>query len=585
MEMSSLISFFVDKSSHTFSDELTAFGFMRVLQDLHLRQGTDGYITLYDDGDVYRITCALPILAETLESLRQQPLWIGNAKLIVTVKNASKLSDDVSMRVLFEDVREQKDLYFAALNKAQDKTSPPVEYPAEWETLRAINTPLALPGYTNLLTDWWKARPAHPELFQLLLDLFSESPNDAEKAAAAWKQIDKAHGFGIDTMTTCQQLYNPDQGKGQNRSKASGMSIGNIDGFWLVEWLKLIGFYETAITRQVRGAKDRKTFVVVPRKLSYAENSAILKKFAENMRYAETSTKFDILAAIRYVNTVLQYFAEQKQREGFRRARTVKQLVSGFHTAFYKDLGNAVATMNVSFIGLPGWVEIHESADVKLYQGMLKELETLVSFMDEEHSDAFNLLQDLRDFVSGDDLTAFFRFTNAFPAYLMGKREQGKRVSTLTTDFIERLIMTTEKQYADILASEGFQNIAYAIRQSTVTAQYRKKQGDRKYDVRYGLGQQLARKARYKDEFIAELGDFLFKYNAENAQVMETRNGPFRKSVRTTDIDEIVALIDRFGSQTVANLLIAYGYARVPRDAEYDLENGDIETNTEEIAE
>ena len=116
-----------------------------------------------------------------------------------------------------------------------------------------------------------------------------------------------------------------------------------------------------------------------------------------------------------------------------------------------------------------------------------------------------------------------------------------------------------------ILETEGFRNIAYAIRQATVTAQYRKQQNDRRYDVRYGLGQQLARKAAYPQDFVAELADFLGKYNAENAKVMETRPGPYRRSVRTSDIDDIVALIDEFSdSRLICNLLVAYGYARVP---------------------
>jgi len=148
----------------------------------------------------------------------------------------------------------------------------------------------------------------------------------------------------------------------------------------------------------------------------------------------------------------------------------------------------------------------------------------------------------------------------------MGKRERNQYAYALSTSFIERLIMSTEQRLAPILERPGFQNIAYAIRQSTVIAQYRKSQGDRKYDVRYGLGQDLARKARYPDDFVAALSDFLHKYNAENAQVMETRSGPYRSSIKTIDIDEIVMLIDEYGSEVVANLLIAYGYARVPRE-------------------
>ncbi len=236
--------------------------------------------------------------------------------------------------------------------------------------------------------------------------------------------------------------------------------------------------------------------------------------------------------------------------------------------------------MNLSFIALPGWVEITDPEDITHYRNVLDDLDKLVRQFDESHSDAFTLLQYLRDFVSGDNLDAFFRFTNAFPAYYMGMRERGKYAYPLSTTFIEELIMSTEKKLTPILQSKGFQNIAYAIRQSTITAQYRKQQGDRKYDVRYGLGQELARQARYPDKFVAALTDFLQKYNAENAQVMETRPGPYRRSIVMTDIDEIVALIDEYGSEVVANLLIAYGYARVPREDDQPEES---EETTQEV--
>ena len=128
--------------------------------------------------------------------------------------------------------------------------------------------------------------------------------------------------------------------------------------------------------------------------------------------------------------------------------------------------------------------------------------------------------------------------------------------------------MNSEPKLGKILQSPGFQNIAYAIRQSTVTAQYRKQQGDRRYGVRYGLGLELARKANYAAEFVAALSDFLLKYNAENAQVMEGRAGPYRRSIQTRDIDAIVALVDEYGAPLVCNLLVAYGYAREPRKGE-----------------
>lgn len=125
--------------------------------------------------------------------------------------------------------------------------------------------------------------------------------------------------------------------------------------------------------------------------------------------------------------------------------------------------------------------------------------------------------------------------------------------------------MSVQPQLSEILESPGFVNIAYAIRQSTIIAQYRKKEGDRRYDVRYGLGRDLVRQSQYPNEFVAALSDFLHNYNAENAQVMETRSGPYRRSVQTSDIQDILQLIDKHGSDLVAKLLVAYGYARETR--------------------
>ena len=139
--------------------------------------------------------------------------------------------------------------------------------------------------------------------------------------------------------------------------------------------------------------------------------------------------------------------------------------------------------------------------------------------------------------------------------------------------------MGSEPKLKSILDTPGFKNIAYAIRQSTVVAQWRKQQRDRRYDVRYGLGQQLARKAHYPQEFIAELSEFLQSYNAENAQVMENRAGPYRRSILMSDIDDIVALVDEHGSRVVCNLLVAYGYAR--SGATRHSEDGDIEADPE----
>ncbi|MDZ7296174.1 MAG: hypothetical protein ONB14_12240, partial [candidate division KSB1 bacterium] len=86
--------------------------------------------------------------------------------------------------------------------------------------------------------------------------------------------------------------------------------------------------------------------------------------------------------------------------------------------------------------------------------------------------------------------------------------------------------------------------------------------------IRYGLGQELKRKALYNDEFIVALSEFVQSYNAENARVYEKTGRQYRKNVLTTDVEDVVRLVDKYGATTVGNLLIAFGYAREPKEEE-----------------
>ncbi|MBW1928094.1 MAG: hypothetical protein JRJ13_02945 [Deltaproteobacteria bacterium] len=67
------------------------------------------------------------------------------------------------------------------------------------------------------------------------------------------------------------------------------------------------------------------------------------------------------------------------------------------------------------------------------------------------------------------------------------------------------------------------------------------------------------------------MSDFLYDYNRETMQVYERYKGNppvHRAQVTTEDIEQVVSLVDEYGSQTVANLLVAFGYAREPHEAE-----------------
>ena len=63
----------------------------------------------------------------------------------------------------------------------------------------------------------------------------------------------------------------------------------------------------------------------------------------------------------------------------------------------------------------------------------------------------------------------------------------------------------------------------------------------------------------------------LQSYNDESMRVHERTKGQARRKLITTqDIEQVVQLVDLHGSKTVCNLLVAYGYARDPRESSTD---------------
>jgi hypothetical protein len=570
------VQFYVDKANATLADSLIAFGLANIVNELLQAQiGDDDlpHIRILDEGGYYALDCDPTLETATVEQFTGR---IEPAPLIITVKNHDQLADvDYLNRVDYEAKKLQRNIFLEFMSKMGKAVTQvpsdqrPPEPDSDWDIYRAIN-PAALPGYNNLLMAWAKTRPAQAEVLWIILELFSTTPNYIVRATKAWKVLDKKYGWEISAAATTLQLYNPDQGKGQNQAKADALSMRNVRNFWLLEFLKAVGLYHAGITRTLRGVKDRKSYVIAPKEIDYAESGGVLQNFKTLTQVGRPSITSDIMAAVNYVRAMLQYAAE---RQSFSlklfNAKKPRNLVTGFYTAFYKDLGNAVAAMNLSFIALPAWIEIRDDHDTQRTREALDEIERLTWTIDETHSDGYRLLNALRDFLSGGDLNQLFDFTSAYTGYYMGRRERNHFAHQLSADLVRSVAVGTEEKLAPIFENEGFKNVAYAIRQSTVTAQYRKKQQDRRYDVRYGLGQELARKSRYPDEFVTALADFVHKYNAENAQVAERfqamgREGAsFRRNVKTSDIEAVVKLVDTYGAPLIANLLIAYGYARV----------------------
>ena len=589
-------TYFVDKQTGTFADVCSAYGLATILDRLLQRvpgEYESHTVKISDRGTTYAIELTPALQEKWVENSRN---FYASIPFIKTTKNSGTMPEGIysidydEEKGRYDDYNELRKALGETLKKDPDdsealavlrESAPDPNYRI-WQK---INMMSGISAYNAAVTNWHENREHFAELLKLLLTLHAKTPNPVATCEQAWKTFKKERNLIGKDRLNMLQVFNPSTGKGQNTPKASNLSMKNVDNFWLCEYLKMVGFYHCAVPRfvlakQGEPPKDRKTFALTPINITLDEHNTIFAKFRDVVgnRHA---IKSDIFAALNYTDCFLQHCeAEASASLAVELlGRAPENFVAGLHTAFYKDLGNSSAVMNLSFINLPHWMNIADRNDVQAYQAVIKEHLNIVGNLEEERSEGYQLLQHYRDFLSAHDFTAFFEFTAQYSNYLLNAlTKEHFWVKPLSATNLKRLLMKNQKELTPIIKSEGFQNIARAIRQSTVTLQYMAKSGRTPYDIRYGLGQELRRKANYPDEFIQVLGNFLHSFNAENARIAESSEGHWRKSVREDDITEIVQLIDEHGPQTVCHLLLAFGYASTGKD---DTPTNDTITSTD----
>lgn len=434
--------------------------------------------------------------------------------------------------------------------------------------------------YNRIVAQWAADRGLAAEHVRAILQLFA-TPEGDEGALKAWKKAAK----GLRGQETASQLLNPQQGKGLNEPKANTLRMDNIkDRPWLEEFLKAVGLWSCLVPRRVVDVGDWKAYVLAPLHLGWAANREVMARFNRYLwnerRRDETSLKADATSLLLLARAWLDYVeAADQDNADFDTdpaSAAPERVVAGFHVAQFKLLSrNAYTMVNLSFLSLPRWTGTSQTrAEVIALKEVIDEHLGVVRNIDETRSDGYNLLRAYRDFIAGNNWSAFFDFAVGYSHEVMRQYHKGARwVPTFSPSRLRRLMMSSNQSLLPIVQSEGFQNVAYAIRYSTIVPQGRKARELKSlYDVRYGLGAEIKRKAPVRDEFIAALSDFMQSYAQENSQVLENTGQQMRRDLRTADIEEVVRLVDAYGSEVVANLLVAYGYAREPREAELDSE-------------
>lgn len=575
-------SYFVDKTTDTFADTLLAFGVAALLSQLLREQQGDATLRIRDNGSHFAIqlsTALLPgaeslpwfSLLDFIETRSKKPpaQWIGR-----TIDyEATRLR-----QARFFELRKQLPPAAKRIGASVDEFPVLAEIaayqpPADWQVVQLINQMGAITAYAQVMESWMECRTCFSDVLRLLLQLYSQTPNDVSAASVCWRAMAKGNKLRAKESATPVQALNPAMGKGINRPKADGADrLGNPEGFWLLEYLKFVGLFRAGVPRVVKssrsgggkGPRDRKTYVLHPVNIQCHVHARVHEQFSA-MLWDNTAIKMDVLAALRYTDIYLeQWIAGQADDPEW--DEEPGNHVRGLTTAFYKDLGSAVALMNLSEIALPQWMRVRTREDAMRYRAVVEEHRRVISSLDEGKAEGHTLLLLYREFLSGHDLDALFKFAGAYSALLMSQLERGQWVPQYTTTNLEVLVTAHDRKLMPILEASGFLHIATAIRMSTVRPQYFKAKGDAgPYSIRYGLGTELLRHAAYPDRFIQALSEFAYAYNHENGRIIERYKGapPVRRSnITTEDLSEVLELIDAYGSRTVAHLLVAFGYAR-----------------------
>ena len=568
--------YFIDKSTGTFADVLATYGLAKILDRIlaqALGEGARRRVWIQDAGPYYLIELDHVLKPEWVENCDHftPAAYVKTSKTIVPPEGSSVRDVDETWEQ-FNRYRERRENSREALEHMAEDARRQLDdgqLRHDWSVVVLLGTQQmqALSTYNQVVHQWFLTQDYFTVNLQTLLHMCATPYTDMGEVADMWRR--KVNITGVKHEMTAIQLLNPHQGKGLNRPKANSLTMGNEKSFWLLEYMKAVGLWIGAAPRTVQGSKDRKIYVLAPNRITLGAHQAVFETFSERL-WSETVVKMDCMSALLYVETLLEYSEAGQYNELDFDGYGPENVVTGFHVTQYKLLSaNAYTAMNLAFLGLPAWTgDVQNPKKISDLQKVIREHKAIIDSINENHSAGYNLLQYYRDFLLGGRWEDFFKFAAGYSHYIISQLARAQHwIPSFTTQNLRRLIMATNEHLNSIIENIGFQNVAYAIRRSTIIPQGRKaKNEENLYQIRYGLGMDLKRKATVRDDFVIALADFMQSYNQENNQVLERQNRQMRRDLRTSDIQDIIKLVDTFGAEVVANLLVAFGYAREPRE-------------------
>lgn len=409
--------------------------------------------------------------------------------------------------------------------------------------------------------------------------------DEIDRAAIYFKEYT---GTNLPVDASAVKIFFPTSVQGVNRPKADSNKVdtsGQKDS-WLLLWLIAAGLFEFGIAERIKVSDrtfDWRMLLLEPKELSLSSYRTVLddvRKFSPPSG-AHGVARFDAEMSIRLSKELLKHHpakeigTQVRQRS---RSPSLKEMVSGFSGTHFGSKGQVYGVKEVFSLGLPDWIRPQTAEDVKSYQTLLDEHLAVVRSLSIDEGNG-ELLSTYREFITGNELTQFFRFHLIYADYIVRQLADSKakysprQFSQQALDIMTQSFDKSDRDWSitEITQNKGFQRIARAINSATVYAgKIKTKQGSIELDWQrtYGLSQRLGSHSGSKKDFIIELSAFLSSYENENLRLQEKlqKEGKPLKRVWVTneDLEDFLKLLDdkRFGCNLVANLLLAYGYAQ-----------------------
>lgn len=555
--------FHIPKDANTYADTLEVYGVAHLIQAIYDNLNIDENIQINDKGINYEIIASEPITNEHLSTLNyfQVVEFLKKNNQIGLPKNFGKKKYfnypeqrelKKQRKVEFEKISDLKgENYKKAKLRIKEKyySEGQQRIRDEYDVFaQLISNPYA--AFLKLHGNFDNNQAYFKTLISEVLNQYLPKNN---QIPTEYKALLKAKKIIIDEKATMLQLINPNQGKGLNKAKATGMSVGNLKGNWIKETMKISGALNFGMICQavkVGSSYDMKVFVPAFSETKLNDKMAIMKEFKRNAK-SNTPIKLDIINTLKIIELYLKK-SEKKER------RKLKEHLLGLHSVYQKDLGQNKAVVNIGFLETPDFIDL---ADKKDWLEIIETQRKLMNGITEQGDATIGLLA-YRNFLNGSNINEYFKFNYWYAAYLMHELSNKKQtyVTTNKIEILNKIFTLMDISFKEIVENDGFLSVAAAIRKSTVSLQYTPKD-QRKFDVQYGLAQKLQNKSNSSEDLIAFIGEFVAKYNSDTARQHEKTGQSLRANVKDKELAGFFELADKVKPKVLGAMLAAYGFA------------------------